>query len=161
MKFSLNIITKEISENNFYGELAQMGIVVEGAPTLESAIESIINELQSKVLDIRKARLDVLADNNTHELHVASIQCELVMDKIQIVCTDTPEEIAKKLSFLNNCHEMGVEEFAETLDRECDKNYVLSLKDKSLLEESMKLARNLKRYAKIDQPPSTEEATNQ
>lgn len=160
MELSLNIISKEISPNNFYAELSQMGIFVEGAPTLESAIESIINELQSKVLDIRKTRIDHLSDNNTHELHVASIRCELKIDKIQLVCTDTPEEIAKKLSFLNGCNEMGVEEFSETLDRECDKNYVLSLKDKSLLEESMKLARNLRRYAKIDQPAPAEEATN-
>jgi len=156
MKLSLNIIIREVSENNFDAECAQIPVCVEGATSREKAVESIVLNLQSAVLDMRKNKLEQLGDGKLEALDLVSISCELDTNNMQMVHTDSPEEITKKLSIVSGVNEFGAEAFAATLGLPCDQKYALSLADKNLLDESMKLARNLRRLTKIGEPQSEE-----
>jgi hypothetical protein len=112
--------------------------------------------LQSAVLDMRKSKLEEFGDGKLEALDVVSIHCDIDNENMKMIHTDSPEEIVKKLSFVSSAGEIGVEEFAAFFEKECDRNYVLSLADKNLVEESMKLARNLRRITKIGEPQPEE-----
>jgi hypothetical protein len=156
MKLSLNIIIREVSENNFDAECAQIPVCVQGATSREAAVEAIMLNLQSAVLDMRKNKLEEFGDGKQEALDVVSIHCDIDNENMKMIHTDSPEEITKKLSIVSGVNEFGAEAFAATLDLPCDQNYALSLADKNLLDESMKLARNLRRITKIGEPQPEE-----
>jgi len=156
MKLSLNIIIREVSENNFNAECAQIPVCVQGATSREAAVEAIVLNMQSAVLDMRKNKLQEFGDGKVEALDIVSISCDIDTDNMKMHHTDSPEEITKKLGIVSGVNEFGASAFAETLDLPCDQKYALSLDDKNLLDESMKLARNLRRITKIGEPQTTE-----
>lgn len=156
MKLSLNIIIKEVSENNFDAECAQIPVCVQGAASREAAVEAIILNMQSAVLDMRMNKLQEFGDGKLEALDIVSISCDIDNENMKMIHTDSPEEITKKLSIVSSVNEFGAEAFSETLEMPCDQKYALSLADKNLVDESMKLARNLRRITKIGEPQPEE-----
>ncbi len=135
MNFTLNIISWKEEDGTYSASCPQFNIAIPGAPSPEEAIGALYQLLPSVAIDKRN---DLISELSGKSLFFEMSNIPVVIDEQARthVFSDTPAEMQRKLDILYAIHETNQEDVIVKLVRPCERDYVLSLKDKDLLEES-------------------------